>query len=362
MGGLARLRPVIPALLALAGTAVHAADEPPGTEPTTAENAETEPDNRGGADDAPAANGGKGSRSWYLRTMDFTHTTLSHGIEGTAKGIDAFFATDEALEEATKSFVRIGSDARWVEHAGFRLEGSADARLDLPGTEERFQLLVESDSEQAGQDQDPLADSQAAQEEGNDDLGVAIEAWLEGDRDVNWQLRPAVGIRGGLPPNPFARFRVIRRDQYAKWDSRFETTLAYFYQDGVIFNASKDFDRPLSDSWLFRTRTTYRWSRDEELTSAGERLSLYHTITERRRAAYEIGLTGDDEPGWGIDTYFARIRYRQRIYKHWLFAEVQPQVRWLKAIDFDNEAALIFRLEAVFGERALRRSRRTANP
>jgi hypothetical protein len=351
------LRLALLAFLALTGPPAQAIGQEVGTEPANnaAAGEETE---KGANGDDTAETEGKGERSWYLRTMDLTHTTLSHGIEGTAKGIDAFFATDEALEEATKSFVRIRGDARWVEHTGFRFEGQADARIDLPGTEERFQLLVESDSEQASQDQDPLSESPAAREEGSDNLGVAIEGWLEGDRTVNWQLRPAVGIRGGLPPNPFARFRAIRRDQYNKWDSRFAATLAYFYQDGLIFNASKDFDRPLSDSWLFRTRTTYRWSRDEELTSAGETLSLYQTITERRRVAYETGLTGDDEPGWGIDTYFARIRYRQRIYKQWLFAEVQPQVRWLKAIGFDNEAALIFRLEAVFGERVLRRSRR----
>jgi hypothetical protein len=291
--------------------------------------------------------------------MDFTHTTLSRTIEGTAKGIDSFFATEEALEEATRSFIRLQGNVSWIEGRGDSYLFDVDARLDLPGTEDRLQLLVESDPEQAGTDEDPLTDSPAdAADKDPEDFSLAIEAWLEGEREVNWQIRPALGIRGGLPLNPFARLRVIRRDQYAKWDSRLSTTLVYFYQDGLIFSASKDFDRPLAQDLLFRARSAYQWKRDADLETFGQTFSLFKTLTERRRVAYEVGLKANDQPGWGLTEYFARIRYRQRVYKEWLFAELQPRVRWPKAINYDHEAALLFRLEAVFGEKSLRRSRR----
>jgi hypothetical protein len=335
---------------AAAGQGTAAPAEGPGKEAEDGGAQQTD----GAASEAPARDG----QAWYWRTMDVTHRSLSRGIEGTAKGIDAFFASEEALQEATGSFVKLRFDANWIESRGDKYQADVDARLDLPGTEDRLQLLVESDPAQTGAEDDPLADSPGEAADDEEGLAVAVEAWLEGERAVDWQLRPALGIRGGLPLNPFARFRAIRRHQYAKWDSRFAATLVYFYQDGLIFSASKDFDRPLSDTLVFRTRSAYQWRRKQERETFQETLSLFKTLTERRRVAYEVGLTADDQPGWALNEYFARIRYRQRVYKHWLFAELQPRVRWPKATNYDHEAALIFRLEAVFGERSLRRSRR----
>jgi len=298
---------------------------------------------------------------WYIRSADYAHRALSNGIEGTAKGIDSFFATQEALEEATRSYVKLRLDGSWIARQGDDYRFNTDARLHLPGTERRLHLLVESNPEQDTGNGDPLVESPGggdttANEEG---LALAIEAWLEGkDRTANWQLRPAAGVRGGLPVNPFARFRVIRRDQFARWDSRFSSTLAYFYQDGLIFNAAKDFDRPLRDDLLFRTRTAYRWSRDKTLQTVNQTFSLFQTLSERRRVAYETGFNSHDDPAWGVSDYFVRIRYRQRIHKHWLFAELQPRLRWPQADHYRQELGLLLRLEAVFGERSLRRSRK----
>lgn len=326
--------------------------------------ADAEGDSANGTGTAPRDGGGaqKPPSPWYLWPADVTHSVLSRGIEGTAKGIDSFFATEEALEEATRSFIKLQGNAAWIESRGDFYEFNVDARLDLPGTEDRFQLLVESDPERstaAGED-DPDADSpvEAAEEE-EEDFTLAVEAWLEGERDVNWQIRPALGMRVSLPLNPFTRLRVIRRDQYAKWDSRLSTTLAYFYREGVLFNAAQDFDRPLSDTLLFRSRSAYGWRRQPDVETFQQTFSLFKTLTERRRVAYEAGMRSDDQPtGWEVTDYFVRIRYRQRVYKEWLFAEVQPQVRWPKAANFDHEAGLLFRLEAVFSAKSLRRSRR----
>ena len=322
-----------------------------------------------GAPDAEASQPtkpeGQGPRPWYKWPLDATHGTLSRGIEGTAKTLDSFFATPEALEEATGSHVTLTYDRSWIEDRGWNQAFDVKARLDLPGTEERFQLLVESAPEEAVANtdapDDPGTDQQAPEEadadDGNDDLAVAIEGWLEAGRDVRWKIRPALGIQGGLPLNPFTRLRVIRRDRYSKWDSRLAITPAYFYQEGFRFRADKDFDRRLTDSLLFRIRSGYGWDRQPDVETFQQSLNLYQTLTPRRRLAYQLGLSTSDQPAWGVRQYYARIRYRQRVYQHWLYAEVQPRLRWPESIDYGSEYGLLFRLEAVFGERSLRRSR-----
>ncbi|MEF8794056.1 hypothetical protein [Thiohalorhabdus sp.] len=337
-----------------AGEAKQSQDEP-------APEASSEPeDPRSGE---PTA-GGKVPRPWYKRTLDVTHGGVSRGIEGTAKRLDSFFATPEALEEATGSHIKLTYDGSWIEGQGDGHELDLDARLDLPGTEERFQLLVESSPEQAIQGTEATDTSDAAQEtpgeeaeKDDDGLAVAIEGWLEAGRDVRWKIRPALGIRGGLPLNPFTRLRVIRREQYAKWDSRFATNLAYFYQQGLRFRADLNFDRRLTGNLLFRIRSGYGWDRQPDVETFQHSLTLFQTLSPRRRLAYQLGVSASDQPAWGVRQYYARIRYRQRIYQHWLFAEVRPRLRWPEADRYGPEYGVLFRLEAVFGEQSLRRSR-----
>jgi hypothetical protein len=39
------------------------------------------------------------------------------------------------------------------------------------------------------------------------------------------------------------------------------------------------------------------------------------------------------------------VRYRQRLWKDWLYAEIAPQVRYHRDRNFDNIPGILFRLE-----------------
>ncbi len=320
--------------------------------------------------DASRSNDRRGApqkKRWHWRLMDFTHATLSRGIEGTAKGLDSFFATEEALEEATQSFVKLRYDAEWREARGVEPELELDARLDLPGTEDRLQLLVESGPrsmvESDSDDMDRVPDDDGASDEQDDAVSLAIEGGVAGKRKkVRWKIRPAAGVKLRLEPDVFARVRAVRRQPLGKWTSRSSATLAQSYRKGLTLDASQDFDRRLTRDLTFRARTTYGWSREAEFQGAGHTFTLYQGLNDRNKVAYEVGAFASDVPDWTIQNYVARIRLRSRIYRSWLFLEISPRLQWPRSNDFEQERAVLFRLEAVFGEKALRKSRQGDRP
>ncbi len=284
-----------------------------------------------------------------LGIVDVTHRALSRGLETTAKGIDKFFATEEALEEATGSFVKLRLDNWWIEREGAKAVPDIRASLKLPRTERRFNLLIESNPEREERTEADLPDTPAERAEERD-FALALEGLGEGKR---WEYRPALGMKFTIPLDPFGRVRFIRKQKVGRWDSRLSNTLAWFRTEGVIGRIEHDFDRPLTESLLFRAGSFYRWSRDDELQSFEQRLSLFQTVKESRRIAYEAGARTNDDPKWGIKEYYARVRLRRRIHRKWLFAEIQPQVRFPRNEGFRHVWALLFRLEAIFGEKAL---------
>jgi len=320
------------------------------------------------AESAPGTEGedesqGKGSEvAWYWRTMDATHEVLSRRIESTAKNIDSFFVTQEALEEATSSYIKLRSDGLWAEGEGLNLDGTVDARLDLPATQEKLQLVVEQGPSRAEEDSEDLTAPSSGpedEEEEDTDLSLAIEGWLEGKDGGNWQIRPALGALARINPEAFARVRAIRRESFEAWDSRFSATLAYFYTKGATLEVSQNFDRPFSENFLFRSRTGYGWTRRKELERLSHSFTVFHELAERNKLAYEVGAYASNEVQWASRSYFSRIRFRRRIYRHWLFAELAPQVRWSRANRFHRSFSLRLQLEAVFGIKSLRKSRKT---
>ena len=286
-----------------------------------------------------------------LKVVNSAHRVLSRGLETTATEIDRFFATEEALEEATGSFFKVRLDNWWIEREGAKAVPDIRANLKLPRTQRRFNLLIESDPEREDRTEEDLPDSPEEQAEENN-LSLALEGVGELKR---WEVRPALGLKVTLPVELFSRIRFIRRQKVGLgWSSRMSNTLAWFRTEGVIGRVDHDFDRPLGERFLFRVGSSYRWSRDEEVQSFDQRLILFQTLREARRIAYEVGVFSDDKLGpWVSQDYYARIRLRRRIYRQWLFAEIQPQVRFPRHRSFNHVFSLLFRLEAVFGERAL---------
>jgi hypothetical protein len=47
--------------------------------------------------------------------------------------------------------------------------------------------------------------------------------------------------------------------------------------------------------------------------------------------------------------YLAVVRYRQKIWRDWLFYEIAPQARFPRDRDFDFTPGILFRLEMIFG-------------
>jgi len=278
-------------------------------------------------------------------TVDTTHETMSDMVESMAKGIDRFFAADRAFEEDNDTSVQISLDMISEEDDVIQFDSRVRTKLALPGTERRLRLIIESDPEEI--------DPNALQNNPIDALNQSSNyiIGLEGERiKGDWQLRPSLGIKPKLSPEPYARYRAIRYFTLDSWLARFSGTAAWFSSDGKSLAATTDFDRKLSDRLLFRASTSARWEIDNHVTSASEVLSLYRRLSTNAKLAYDLGIVGNDEPDWRALNYFLRLRYRRLVYKTWAYVEIQPMVEWPEVNDFHEQLSLLLRLEMNFGK------------
>ena len=280
-----------------------------------------------------------------FETLDVEQETISSQVETIAKSIDSFFADDNVFQEATASYVRITLDTVFKKNGEMGFAGDLKVKLDLPRTKKRLKLLIESDPQSETKDDLENIPKQVAEEK---NYFISLER--EVNKQGRWDVRPALGIKARIPPDPFVRLRAIRYFDLDSWLLRVSANAFWFNSTGFGANSTFDFDHALSKTMLARSSTTYSWEEQDLFRRLEQVFSIYQNLDERQSLVYQVGLDATDEFDWNVEDYYARIRYRKDIHKHWLFAEISPQYTFLREMDYQPDRSITFRLEVVFGK------------
>ena len=148
---------------------------------------------------------------WAEERVEPFRANVGNWVDNTSRNIDAFFGGGESATVNNESYLRLGQEIDWMEGDGTSGDISVRYRIDLPTTEERLRLVIESDPEES---QGTLAD-QGSGRLYNDQRDRSTSTfgldWLESrDKRENWSNRIGAGIRLRMPLDPYVRFTSER--------------------------------------------------------------------------------------------------------------------------------------------------------
>src|SRR3569832_1542557 len=208
-----------------------------------------------------------------LKKAEETHIADSHSLESMARNIAAFFAADQTFEESTRSNARERNDTKLDNDLQIGFDGDVRVKIDLPRTERKLKLLIESDAATRTGVPDRLADTPI------DFVRV---------NEVNkWDVRPAAGSKLRWVPDPFLRLRATRYLDLSGWLMRTAGSVFWFTSDGLGANTTLDFDRPVGDMMFFRSSTILRWQENDQFLTAEQQLSMYHRLDPKHYLVYQ---------------------------------------------------------------------------
>ena len=265
--------------------------------------------------------------------------------------LDTYIADDET-QVKNQSYLRLRLSQTWQD--GGNMISKSDIRfyVDLPKSKdhigfvfdtapEEFESLEQQNRESAtGDQQIRNSDSATA------GLRFALDIWDD------WSPNLDVGIQGGLPVNPFMRFRFSRGfilPDY--WEMISQNALYYYYQDGGVQQSSLSFVRPLGSSLLFVNKWEMRWGHDKHSLTFANINSLTHAFDDRRVFTYRLGAFYEEKPDPHLSSYFIDVSYRHRLHEDWLYAELIPSLTWLEDENvegFEDIAEITLRFEMFF--------------
>lgn len=303
------------------------------------------------AEDPPSETGwAMASLYWLEEQRDYLSTKVTHS----ATALDSYLARD-AFDSSVinASYVRINIGQEFSTGDDNDLGASVKLRLDVPNSKQRLRLFFDSDPDDLASINDRRRDNNRTERDNSDGSVAGIE--LRSKAVSRWHNSARLGARVGSPVDLYARVQTKRLIELPGiWQSRFIQSASYFDRDdeedesGWLTNTRYDIYRPVGDKDIFRVSNEAQFLNNSARWEFFHGYSYYHNFNSVHSLEYSLALTANNQPNPRVDNYWARLQWRSRLYKDWLYGKVTPELSFPRERDFKDTWSLLLELEIFF--------------
>ncbi len=288
---------------------------------------------------------------WAGEQLDPFHESVSSWVETTSRRIDNFFGTTDALTVETDSYLRITLGGQWREGEAFRDEWGARFRLDLPTTEERLRLVIESEPEET---RGPLAEQDTELPDGRpgrvESLRIGLNRLGRHDKAERWNTQVGAGVRVRWPLDPYARLisqRLWTLNE-GPWQLESDNRLSWFNNSGYSARTRWDLGRPLGERRHLRSITNVQWREEVDHLEYSQAVELNRRLDRRTALRHTLAVLGESSSRPRMTDTYLQTRLRRDVHKGILFLDVAPSLHFPREHDYDPRWQLNLRLEMYF--------------
>ncbi|MCC5842786.1 MAG: hypothetical protein JJU05_00905 [Verrucomicrobia bacterium] len=260
-----------------------------------------------------------------------------------------FYGDRDSAYHALGSYIEIAPRLDWSERDGVRADVDFSARLRLRGLSDRFRFFLDSqDSDQELIDE-LFVDRyrSASQRELRQDTSAGLIY------QISDRVSRRVSVSGGLRfrPSPTPRLRTDARffTDLGSWRAEFGQRLFWDMEDGFGERSQLQFTRPFADAHTLRLTSSAVWSETSQGVDLAHIISWKTDFSPQRFVFLRAGVLGYSEPQVESDQYFARVVYRQRASRDWLFIELETGLDFYREDDFEASPVAGIKLICLFG-------------
>lgn len=257
------------------------------------------------------------------------------GVCGAASWFDGLFGTPRFDQDSNETYGRLGVYETLDRRDNLDTRLKLRARLALPAFQNRARITL------------GRGDEQELVEERPSNSEIPQPAVLGSDTDDAWLLGLGYGKQGNLEKGFDFGIGVRLRfsvDPYVKATYRHNfifdvnNMLRFretpFWRDSRGFGTTTQiaFDHLVGPSLLLRWNNVGTVAEDTDGLDWGTNVTAYKSLGSRRAISYTALLRGETAADVAIQNYGAEVRYRQQVFRSWLFIDLQTSLTWPREI------------------------------
>lgn len=288
--------------------------------------------------------------------LDRMQAGLYRGMCLTAAKFDGMFGSARFDDDYQSTNGSLSAGALWDQRDGWDPTVRFRLRMKLPQLNDRFNVFIgrvdrEEHVTELRDDFDALPRQFGRQEDDAVLLGLGYSQPARGAGQVDFD----VGTELDFPLDPYvkARYRVTL-PLFERNVLRLRETV--FWQQSERAGATTRFDleRLLDEKFLVRWTGSATLTQNTDGVRWLSSATLFQTLGARRALAYQLQASGETRREVPLEEYGFRLIFRRRIFRDWLFLELQSSISWPRKTLLetrDRNLGVGAAVEMMFGER-----------
>ena len=268
---------------------------------------------------------------------DLFQSKLNNMMQDTASWLDDIDGSTEGGASA-KGYLQLGWLPRTADLDEF--DAKFKVAFNLPNLDERLALIIDNDNEDElllDYESDPFQDSQES-------VNLAIQYATDFNKNNNIKTRVGVSRKQ----------LYVRTEASVNWKSdkfKFELLprIDYFYKDGWGPGLKGALAYFLATSTVSFSAS---WQKIESEARSRRKVGMFHVFKLEKDQLLVSGVQyykSNNKEDVSNESYYLSVRYRNLIYKSWMYFELEPFVEFNQMRDFRREYGIALSLISYYG-------------
>lgn len=277
-------------------------------------------------------------------------------IDDFGESADDFFGTEESFDRTRGSRVDVMTPIRIHASGQIDTEVKFRAKIELPKTNKKWNLMVTSANDsidsmmgQGDNNQAIVANNNVTDQQGS--TAVGFRFMLDAADYTSSFFDFGLNFRNIIEPDPYVRIKGNYKWQLSeRLFSRMTQDLFWESYQGVGLASRQTFDYQANQDFLLRSETSGTWWDKDQYYELAHTFYLYEKVNIHRGVAYNLGWNWDTkEVGPHLTAYHTGMNLRERVYKKWLYVEIEPRIDFSQDTDFkEADPSITLMLEMQF--------------
>ena len=269
----------------------------------------------------------KDDMHWLDASQEFVYDTVCT----TSAWFDSFFGDRRFDDQTGQTMGRIQLNGFWDQRDGFDPKLRFRFRFALPAMRERGQFFIgRGNSDQLIDERTNEVDAIPTNFNTIEDDSFLIGLGYNRSQGLKRGFSFSVGAKLRVPPEPYAKVKYRRA-----WELTDSTMLAvrpilyWKLEEQFGTTAHVDLDHLIGRNFMVRWANYGNISQKEtEGVEWQSTVYLFQNLTDRKAFTYSVMILGETEAEVPLRNYGVELRYRQRLFRKWLFGEIVTNLTW----------------------------------
>ncbi|PKG80827.1 hypothetical protein CXF85_22230 [Colwellia sp. 75C3] len=213
--------------------------------------------------------------------------------------------------------------------------------FNLPEWNDRLALIIDND------DEDELLLDYETDNSPTDQSGVNVALQYVKQFNEKWQIKNRLGVS--------RKQLYLRSEIQFNWHIkdvafRLQPRLDYFLQDGWGPSVKGVINYPLEKSYFSLSAS---WQKLQNESRSRRKVGFFHIKSTGRDQILVTGVQynkSNNKLDIANENYVVSTRYRNLLYKSWMYFEVEPFIEFNQLNDFRREVGIAFNLISYYGD------------